>query len=563
MRIALVSFNPTVGDLENNMSAIIQHARNAGAEGADLVVFPEMSICGYPPLDLLEMDDFVLHCQEAMVTLASLTGNDLPALLLGGPMIREGGGGKPLFNSAWFLDEGKVIATRSKMLLPEYGVFNERRYFSPAEDNRPIEWRGFRIGLLICEDVWNFPLKEASDGHTFRWEPNQIYDKNPVALLSEYGVDWMINLSASPFSIQHPARREAVVCGQALAFNVPILYVNQSGANTSLIFDGGAMAVARNGAVVVRSERFSESICWVNLKAICASSNIGMGVKSENRDALADVYAALQLGIKDYFAKNGAKKAVLGLSGGIDSAVVATLAADALGAENVLGVLLPSVFSSDHSIADAEALGKNLGIKTTTVPIHTTVSVIETTLSHEFAGTVPGLAEENIQSRIRGLLLMALSNKHGYLLLNTTNKSEASVGYGTLYGDMCGALSVLGDVYKTQVWDLARYINREKERIPVHSIEKAPSAELRPNQQDQDSLPPYSELDEILYRMIECRESPSTIVKSGISADLVNRVRTLVRSAEFKRHQMAPVLRIQERAFGEGRKWPLTAGYSF
>jgi len=559
MRIALAQLNPVVGDLKGNIQKIRDFAQQAKREEADLVVFPELAVCGYPPEDLLDMDNFVSSCMREVELLAKACGDSLPAILLGAPWTNSDNFGKPFQNCALLLDDGRIIARQAKRLLPDYDVFDEYRYFEPGTESRLFHWRGIKLGFLICEDAWTFPSGLAMPKHLQRREPSNLYPQDPVEDLKEQGVELLLCLSASPFSLLQEERRLRILSQAAAHAGCPLLYVNQVGAHTSLLFDGNSAVWDGTGQVRAVLPFFEEKIVTISLPALYnADEPLAWPLRSETEK----LYTALVAGIREYFNKNGFKSAVLGLSGGIDSALVAALAADALGPENVYGVRLPSAYSSAHSLDDAEALAENLGIHCRTISIDSLHSQSLDVLAPWFAATPEGLAEENLQSRLRGVLLMAISNKEGHLLLNTTNKSEAAVGYGTLYGDMCGALSVLGDVYKLQVWEIARYMNRDRERIPLNSIEKEPSAELKPDQRDSDSLPDYAELDPLLFALIEEQLSPESLVRKGFPEALVMQVSTLIKRAEYKRFQMAPVLRVHDKAFGIGRRWPLTARYS-
>jgi NAD+ synthase (glutamine-hydrolysing) len=547
MKIALAQLNYHVGDFAGNiarMKAAIGRSRN---EGADLVVFAELSVCGYPPRDFLEFDDFLRQSDEAVATLAAeCTGI---AAIVGAPSANPAAKGKPLYNSALFLCDGAVAGIAHKTLLPNYDVFDEYRYFEPNRQPYGIvEFKGARIAMTICEDLWN-----VTD--------DPLYVRNPVDELSALHPDILINIAASPFSYLQPGLRYDVLRRNATEYNLPVVYVNQVGGQTELLFDGGSMVVTPGGDVPVRLDDFSEDLRIWDTALTRTPHTLSSVWTPGNRTDISMIHAALVLGIRDYFGKMGFSRAILGLSGGIDSAVTLVLAAEALGAGNVRAILLPSQFSSDHSVADARTLAENLGVAYDIIPIEPAFRVVDSTLADQFRGLPFGLAEENIQARLRAVILMALSNKFGYILLNTSNKSEAAVGYGTLYGDMCGGISVLGDVYKTQVYELAGWINREREIIPGNTITKPPSAELRPDQKDSDSLPGYDDLDRILTCYIEHRMGPDEIIREGFDEKMVRRVLKLVNTNEYKRHQSPPILRISPKAFGMGRRMPITGKY--
>src|ERR1700761_9582550 len=491
MKIALAQLNYHVGNFESNTDKIIHYIRTARKNGADLVVFAELCVCGYPSRDFLEFDEFIDLCETSAQTIAKEC-TDI-ACIIGLPTPNHRDEGKELNNSAYFIENGEVKAVVHKALLPNYDIFDEYRYFEPATEFSCIDFKGHRIALTICEDLWN----------TIE---NPLYITRPMDTLIKQKPDVMINIAASPFSYQHDEERIAILEDNARRYNLPLFYVNHVGAQTELIFDGGSLVFDNTGKLVDELPYFEESLTYYTL-----DDNAGITllqpstVKAERASDIEQIYQAVKLGIKDYFYKSGFSKAILGLSGGIDSAVVCALASEALGPENVMAVLLPSKFSSDHSLKDAEDLVNNLGCKHELIAIKSITEAFETALSPQFQNLPFNIAEENIQARSRAVLLMAMSNKFGYILLNTSNKSEAAVGYGTLYGDMCGGISVIGDVYKTQVFELARHINREREIIPENSIVKPPSAELRPDQKDTDSLPEYDILDKILAEYIEHR----------------------------------------------------------
>lgn len=540
MKIALIQINPTVGNLAGNAELIAVAARKAAKLNADLAVTPELALLGYLPRDLLFNSGFISESWNVLRRLAAdLT--DGPPVLVGLAEPNKASTGRPLFNVAALLRNGQVEQVFRKTLLPTYDVFDEDRYFEPAAANQLLELNGRRLGVCICEDVWN--------DRDF-WQ-RQRYHTDPVEEIARQGAEALINLSASPFTVGKQALRERMLGSLARKHRLPILYVNQVGANDDLIFDGRSSAFNDEGKLVARCSGFVEDILMVDL-----ASQTGF-VSDEDSSPEAEVWSALVLGVRDYTRKCGFKKVLLGLSGGIDSAVTATIAAEAVGSENVLGLLMPSPYSSAGSIEDAEHLVRNLGIQTLTVPINKIMSAFDESLSEAFAGCERDVTEENIQARIRGNLLMAMSNKYRALLLTTGNKSELAVGYCTMYGDMSGGLAVISDVPKVMVYRLARWLNRNRELIPAATIMKAPSAELRPDQTDQDSLPPYDLLDQILHLHIEQSASAEQIMNQGYDEETVRRVLHLVRTAEFKRRQAAPGLKVTDRAFGIGWRMPI------
>jgi NAD+ synthase (glutamine-hydrolysing) len=545
MKIALAQLNYHIGNFEGNVTRIKDAIAKAKQQQADIVVFAELAICGYPPRDFLEFGDFTERCYAAMEDIA-LECKDIAAIV-GGPSVNPRIEGKNLYNSAFFLSDGKITATRNKALLPNYDVFDEYRYFEHGREFKVIEYKGKRIALTVCEDLWDI-------------EEDLMYTICPMDMLSAQKPDLMINIAASPFSYNHAAARRKVLSTNAMRYGLPLFYVNHVGAQTELVFDGGSMVVNSRGIVVDEMNYFEEDFKLYELDGKDVHTEHPTGI-SKPLSEIALIHDALVLGIRDYFSKLGFKQAILGLSGGIDSAIVAVLAARALGNENVRCVLMPSKFSSDHSVSDAELLAKNLGSPYDIIAIGDAVQSYENILAPYFKGLPFNVAEENLQARARGMLLMALSNKFGYILLNTTNKSEAAVGYGTLYGDMCGGLAVLGDVYKTQIYALARYINSEKEIIPKNTIVKPPSAELRPDQKDSDSLPEYDILDKVLFEYIEKRKGPRELVEMGFDEQLVKRVLKLVNTNEYKRAQAPPILRVSPKAFGQGRRMPIVGKY--
>lgn len=546
MKIALAQLNYHVNNFEANVAKIKQGIDTAKQNGADLVVFSELAVCGYPPHDLLERREFVEQCEKAIEQIALFAQG--VAAVVGAPSVNPSERGKMLFNSAYFLAEGRVQHVTHKTLLPTYDVFDEYRYFEPNNDFTTISYKGKRLAITICEDLWD------DQPITNRFGKNRLYRKSPMEMLAPQQPDFVINIAASPFSHDKVEERQSVFLGNVRRFGLPVVYVNQVGANTDLIFDGSSMVISADGEVCEVLKSFEEDFRLVD---VCALTP----VKVEHQTPVARIHDALVLGIRDYFGKMGFKRAVLGLSGGIDSAVVSALAVKALGAENVRVVMMPSRYSSDHSVNDAVEQAKTMGVKFDVVAIEEGYKAFEQMLNPIFGNLPFNVAEENIQARIRGIIVMGISNKFGDLVLNTTNKSEAAVGYGTLYGDMNGSMSILGDVYKTQVYELANYINRNGEVIPQSVLVKAPSAELRPDQKDTDSLPDYPVLDDILFRYIERQDDEAAIVAAGYDNAVVRKVIRLVNMNEYKRFQFAPVLRVSSKAFGFGRKMPLVFKY--
>ena len=554
MRIGLAQLNPTVGDLAGNRRKILEAYAALVAQGAELVVFPELVVCGYPPRDLLFKRRFVPDVAESLAEIAAAVGA-VPAVI-GTVEANPTGRGRPFFNSAAFCYRGKVAAVGRKCLLPTYDVFDEDRYFEPATSPTIVDHAGFRIGLTICEDIWTHPMIST----------RRLYSgRVPIEQLAEQKCDIMLNLSASPWhSTKESVRQNLVVGDSARALRCPVVYVNCVGGNDELIFDGRSLVCDAQGRAVAGLAAFAEDLRVVDVKSHLSTNapfETPVLHPTFSQDEHKDMFEALVLGLRDYAHKSGFKRALIALSGGIDSAVVGVIAAAAFGPENVTGVSLPSSISSQHSRDDARVLAENLGIRFETIAIADAVAACEGSLAPLFAGRPRDVAEENIQARVRGVLMMALSNKFGSLLLTTGNKSEMAVGYCTLYGDMCGGLAVISDVFKMQVYALARWINREKEIIPVSTIEKPPSAELRPNQTDQDSLPPYEVLDAILKAYVEEGLSRRDLVAQGFPEPVVNDIVRKVDLNEYKRKQAAPGLKITPLAFGVGRRIPIVQKY--
>ncbi len=543
MRIALAQINYYIGNFENNEKKVIDAIHKAKEQKANLIVFAELAISGYPPRDFLEFEDFINKCNAAIERIAKeCTGI---AAIIGSPSENPEVKGKDLYNTAFFLSEGKVISKHFKTLLPNYDIFDEYRYFEPNNIFKTVDYKGKRLAITICEDLWNI-----GDDLLYRGNPmDELFKQNP---------DIIINIAASPFSYDQAEKRKEILLQNVKKYKLPLIYVNHVGAQTELLFDGGCMIINSNGLIADELDYFKEDFMVYDLEII---EELTSPVIKEKPSKIALIHDALVMGIKNYFQKLGFKKAILGLSGGIDSAVTIVLAAEALGSENIRAVMLPSRFSTGHSLKDAVGLTKNLNIPYDVIAIEEAFKSFESALKPYFKDLPFNIAEENIQARVRGVILMALSNKFGYILLNTSNKSEAAVGYGTLYGDMNGGLSVLGDVYKTEVFDLARYINREKEIIPKNTIIKPPSAELRPGQKDSDSLPDYDILDKILYQYIELRRGPNELIEMGFDEAVVRKTLKLVNTSEYKRHQTPPILRVSPKAFGMGRRMPIVAKY--
>jgi NAD+ synthase (glutamine-hydrolysing) len=614
MKIALAQQNYHIGNFGDNTRKIIEGIQWAKKEGADLVVFTELCVCGYAPRDFLEFDDFINKCYEAVDIIKQQA--DTIGVLIGAPVRNPRKEGKDLFNAVFLLYEKQVKAEIHKTLLPNYDVFDEYRYFEPAFEWNVIGFKGKKLAVTICEDIWNMG-------------DNPLYRITPMEQLMPYAPDVMINLSASPYNYAQDVVRNSIVKAHTLKYHLPMLYCNAVGSQTEIVFDGGSLVYDINGNKVKEMKYFEEDYAVFELEELTrkkapsnelrsqpsppfggsvapkgetfkdsvpvkdlpmselpevsplggdlegalekteavffSAKDVGTGEDIiqylTNDKNIVEIYHALLLGIRDYFRKMGFSKAILGTSGGIDSAVVQALAVAALGKENVRAVLMPSPYSSSHSVTDAESLSNNLDNPYDIVPIKNIYESFLTELKPVYKDSPFGLAEENIQARTRGNLLMAIANKFGYILLNTSNKSELATGYGTLYGDMAGGLSVLGDAYKTQVYALARYINKDNEIIPAAILIKAPSAELRPDQKDSDSLPEYDTLDRVLYEYIELRNGPQEIIAKGYDPALVTRVLQLVNTNEYKRNQFCPIIRISCKAFGVGRRLPIVAKY--
>ena len=558
MKIFLAQQNYHIGNFESNSQKIIAAIEAAKKQGGDIIIFSELSVCGYPPRDFLEFDDFIDHCNASIELIKHHA--DSIAVIVGAPDRNKVREGKDLFNAAYFLYNQKVIGIAHKTLLPTYDVFDEYRYFEPAFEWNVIEFKGKKIALTICEDIWNLG-------------DNPLYRICPMDKLMEQQPDLMINISASPFDYTHDAERKMTIKANVLKYHLPIFYCNAVGSQTEVVFDGASMVFDKNANLCGQLPMFEEALQSFTLKddglidaAIIEQSsnllnkNIMPSYLDEQRN-IEQVHHAIVLGIRDYFSKMGFSKAIIGSSGGIDSAVTIALACTALGPENVRAILMPSQYSSDHSVVDAVALSNNLGNPYDIISIKNIYDAFLSELNPIFNDLPFGLAEENIQSRGRGNLLMAIANKFGYILLNTSNKSELATGYGTLYGDMAGGIGVLGDCYKLQVYALANYINRNEIVIPSNIISKAPSAELRPGQKDSDSLPDYEVLDKLLYQYIERRLGPKEIKAQGFDSALVDRVLKMVNMNEYKRNQFCPIIRISPKAFGIGRRMPIVGKY--
>jgi NAD+ synthase (glutamine-hydrolysing) len=540
MQVGFAQINTTVGDIETNARKILAAYQEASQQGAQLVITPELALTGYPPQDLVFKSGFVPQTLEQLRVLHERIS--ATPLLVGYVDFNPKKTGKPFVNSCAVLEKGRPIRKIFKSLLPTYDVFDEARYFEPADDQQPIELLGAKIGITICEDIW-----------TDKYLRHDLYHCDPVGRLVSLGASVILNLSSSPFSVGKPALRRAMVTELALQHRIPFFYCNAVGGNDELIFDGNSFVINKEGATVARLASFGEQIAVVESDAP-AIVEAGMAPEEE-------LFRALVLGVSDYFAKCGFHSAVLGLSGGIDSAVTAAIAVEALGKKNVTGVSMPSTYSSSGSLDDADRLAKSLGIERLVIPIKEPFEVLKSQFKEAFAGLKEDTTEENMQSRLRGLILMSLSNKFGHLLLTTGNKSELAVGYCTIYGDMCGGLAVISDVPKTMIYRLARWINRDAETIPINSITKPPSAELKPNQTDQDTLPQYETLDAILQLYVEEQLDPAEIVERGFDPSVVRWIQRRVDINEYKRRQAAPGLKVTSLAFGIGWRMPIAQRY--
>ncbi len=567
MKIYIAQQNYHIGNFRENTRKMIEAIDAAKRQKAYLVVFSELSVCGYPPRDFMEFQDFIDQCYAVVDEIRQHA--DSIGVIVGAPHRNPREEGKDLFNAAWFLYENEVKAIVHKTLLPTYDVFDEYRYFEPAFEWNVIPFRGERLALTICEDIWNLG-------------DNPLYRICPMDQLMPQQPTLMINVSASPFDYDHDEDRKEVIRQNVRKYQLPMIYCNAVGSQTEIVFDGGSMVCDASGQLVKELRYFEEDYWLADTEQLRADAAVAAPVSAHldkdmrvskvsdpsailpyltKTDNIAQIHQALLLGIRDYFSKMGFTEAILGSSGGIDSAVTLALACEALGPKHVLAVGMPSMYSSAHSVSDAELLSRNLGNRFELIPIKGVYDAFLEALKPQFGDLPFGLAEENIQSRSRGNLLMSLANKFGYILLNTSNKSELATGYGTLYGDMAGGLSVLGDVYKTQVFALARYINRFGEVIPENIITKPPSAELRPGQKDSDSLPEYEVLDPVLYQYIERRKGVKELVALGLDEALVSRILKMVNRNEYKRNQFCPIIRVSAKAFGVGRRLPIVANY--
>ncbi len=550
MKIALAQLDYHIGNFAENTGNIVLAIEKARLDKAELVVFSELSICGYPPLDLLERKEFVLQCIEEIKKIARVC--DTIAAIIGGPSINQASEGKMLFNSAYFLFGGEIRQIVNKSLLPTYDIFDEYRYFEPNRVFTLLPYKDKKIALTICEDLWDDQPVENE------FARKRLYTRHPLEELVLLGPDLVINIAASPFSHTRTEVKKSIFIEKAKKHKLPVIYVNQVGAQTQLIFEGGSMAIDCKGRIISQLDLFSPDIKVIDTSQLDGTHK---AVSKKDPERIEMIHDALISGIKGYFSKTNFDRAVLGLSGGIDSAITIVLAAKALGIANVHALLLPSGYSSDHSVNDSVQLAENLGISYDIIKIEDHFQLFNKSLAPLFEGLKADITEENLQSRIRSVLLMAYSNKFGHILLNTSNKSEAAVGYGTLYGDMSGGLSVLGDVYKTDVYLLAKYINADEDIIPRNILLKPPSAELRPDQKDSDSLPEYDILDKVLEEYIEHQKTATEIISMGFDESVVNRIIRLVNTNEYKRYQTPPILRISSKAFGGGRRIPLVAKY--
>ena len=558
MKICIAQQNYQIGNFEQNTQQMLSAIQAAKKQGADLILFSEMSVCGYPARDFVEFNDFITKCYAQIDIIKEAA--DTIGVLIGSPARNPNKKGKDLYNAAFFLHDKKIIAEIYKTLLPTYDVFDENRYFEPADDWKVVPFKGKKLAITICEDIWNLG-------------DNPLYRICPMDKMMEQSPDILLNLSASPFDYTHDEDRKATIKANVLKYKIPLFYCNAVGSQTEIVFDGGSYAFDKQANLCGSLPMFEDAmeVFECTEDGMINSPIIEPAARVPNKELnpltlepalnIDQVYKALVLGVKDYFTKMGFTKAIIGSSGGIDSAVTLVIACEALGAENVRAVLMPSPYSTSHSVDDAVALSKNLQNPYDTIAIKEVYESFLNTLEPLFKDLPFSLAEENIQSRSRGNILMAIANKFGYVLLNTSNKSELATGYGTLYGDMAGGLGVLGDCYKMQVYELAKYINRHKEIIPVHITTKAPSAELRPDQKDSDSLPAYEILDQILFQYIEKRADPASIKALGFEAALVDKTLKMVNTNEYKRNQFCPIIRISPKAFGVGRRVPIVAKY--
>ena len=558
MKICIAQQNYHIGNFEQNAQKMLCAIEEAKKQGADLILFSEMSVCGYPARDFVEFEDFINQCYLSIDRIKEAA--DTIGVLIGSPARNPNHKGKNLYNAAFFLYEKKIVAEIHKTLLPTYDVFDENRYFEPADEWKVVPFKGKKLAITICEDIWNLG-------------DNPLYRICPMDKMMDQHPDILLNLSASPFDYTHDEDRKATIKSNVLKYKIPLFYCNAIGSQTEIVFDGSSLVFDKDANLCGALPMFESAMATFecNEDGTINAPILEPAARVPNKELnpthliptlnIDQVYHALVLGVKDYFHKMGFTKAILGSSGGIDSAVTLVIACEALGKENVHAILMPSPYSTEHSVDDAVELSKNLNNPHTTIPIKEVYESFLNTLQPLFKDLPFSLAEENIQSRSRGNILMAIANKFGYVLLNTSNKSELATGYGTLYGDMAGGLGVLGDCYKLQVYELAKYINRNEEIIPQHIIDKAPSAELRPDQKDSDSLPAYETLDQILYQYIERRSDPSVIKALGFEAALVDKTLKMVNANEYKRNQFCPIIRISPKAFGVGRRVPIVGKY--